>query len=384
MEKSVAVRTPGKRFAPLTQTTSMSPVTGIVPDVFTPREIANAAGVHVREARALFASGAVEVIGGRFVPQADAIRAVRILKGSDIVEVDRPLFRRPAGTRRSPGGALAASGALHLAALGCLVLLATMGVATAPEERDTTPVRLIFLATPGPGGGGGGGGLHQPAPPPKAEKKGTSPLRSPVPPPRPITTKPPDPKPQPTPPPVSIEPAPKPVEPPPPPPAPVPLPQVVAPVATAPADTRDKAGVLADSSSNADSHGPGTGSGAGTGQGTGIGEGTGSGIGPGSGGGTGGGPYRPGSGITPPAIVREVKPDYTEEARRRGIAGDVDLEIVVRADGNVGNVTLIHGLGSGLDQRAIDAVRQWRFSPARRFGTPVDVIVEVSVEFKLR
>lgn len=362
----------------------MSPVTPIVPDVFTPREIAKAAGVHVRDARALLASGTVDVIGGRFVPQADAVRAVRILKGRDVVEVDRPLFRRPPAARRSPGGALAASGALHLAALGCLVLLATMGVATAPEARDTTPVRLVFLATPGPGGGGGGGGLRQPAPPPKAEKKGTSPLRSPVPPPRPITARPPDPKPQPIPPPVAITPAPKPVEPPAPPPAPVPLPQVVAPVATVPADARDKAGVLADSPSNADSHGPGTGSGAGTGQGTGIGEGTGSGIGPGSGGGTGGGPYRPGSGITPPAIVREVKPDYTEEARRRGVAGDVDLEIVVRADGSVGSVTLIHGLGSGLDQRAIDAVRQWRFSPARRFGTPVDVIVEVSVEFKLR
>jgi periplasmic protein TonB len=361
----------------------MSSVTGIVPDVFTSREIADAAGVQVRDVQALLASGAIEAIDGRFVPQTDAVRAVRILHGGETVQADRPLFRRPPGTRRSPGGALAASGALHLAALGCLVLLATMGVATAPEERETTPVRLVFLATPGPGGGGGGGGLRQPAPPPKAEKKGTSPLRSPVPPPRPITSKPPDPKPQLTPP-VTIQPVPKPVEPPAPPPQPVPLPQVVAPVATAPADTRDRAGVLTDSSAESNSHGPGTGSGAGTGQGTGIGEGTGAGIGPGSGGGTGGGPYRPGSGITPPAIVREVKPDYTEEARRRGVEGDVELEIVVRADGGVGSVTLIHGLGSGLDQRAIDAVRQWRFSPARRFGTPVDVIVEVAVEFKLR
>jgi outer membrane biosynthesis protein TonB len=47
-------------------------------------------------------------------------------------------------------------------------------------------------------------------------------------------------------------------------------------------------------------------------------------------------------------------------------------------------VRLLRGLGGGLDQRAIDAVKQWRFSPARRFGTPVDVMVEVAVEFKLR
>jgi protein TonB len=79
-----------------------------------------------------------------------------------------------------------------------------------------------------------------------------------------------------------------------------------------------------------------------------------------------------------------VKPDYTDEARRRGIEGDVLIEIVVRRDGSVGNVRLLQGLGAGLDQRAMDAVRQWRFRPAERFGTPVDVMVEVAVEFKLR
>jgi protein TonB len=133
-----------------------------------------------------------------------------------------------------------------------------------------------------------------------------------------------------------------------------------------------------------ESHGPGNGNGAGTGQGIGLGEGQGSGVGPGSGGGTGGGPYRPGSGITPPSLLREVRPDYTEDGRRRNIEGDVVLEIVVRRDGTVGDVKLLQGLGAGLDQRAIDAVRQWRFSPARRLGAPVDVIVEVAVEFKLR
>jgi len=57
---------------------------------------------------------------------------------------------------------------------------------------------------------------------------------------------------------------------------------------------------------------------------------------------------------------------------------------VVRSDGSVGNVKLLSGLGAGLDGRAIDAVRQWRFNPAHRYGTPVDVIVEVAVEYKLR
>jgi TonB family protein len=79
-----------------------------------------------------------------------------------------------------------------------------------------------------------------------------------------------------------------------------------------------------------------------------------------------------------------VKPVYTEDGRRRGVEGDVVMEVVVRADGTIGNVRVLQGLGSGLDQRAIDAVRQWRFNPARRHGTPVDVMVEIAVEFRLR
>jgi protein TonB len=83
-------------------------------------------------------------------------------------------------------------------------------------------------------------------------------------------------------------------------------------------------------------------------------------------------------------VLREVKPVYTEDGRRRGVEGEVVLEVVVRSDGTVGTVRILQGLGSGLDQRATDAIRQWRFSPARRYGTPVDVLVEVAVEFRLR
>jgi TonB family protein len=142
--------------------------------------------------------------------------------------------------------------------------------------------------------------------------------------------------------------------------------------------------VLEQTKAETDSHGPGKGGGAGTGTGTGLGEGDGSGVGPGSGGGTGGGPYRPGSGIEAPRLLREVRADYTEEARQRGLSGDVVLEIIVRRDGSVGDVRILQGLGAGLNDRAVQAVRQWKFAPARRQGVPVDVIVEVAVEFKLR
>jgi protein TonB len=79
-----------------------------------------------------------------------------------------------------------------------------------------------------------------------------------------------------------------------------------------------------------------------------------------------------------------VKAIYTDEARRRGITGDVDLEIVVKRDGTVDDVRVLRGLDAGLDQRAMTAVREWRFAPAKRQGEPVDVVVEVSVEFMLR
>jgi TonB family protein len=158
----------------------------------------------------------------------------------------------------------------------------------------------------------------------------------------------------------------------------------VAPIITAPADPRTRIGVLEQTTAEADSHGPGKGGGAGTGSGTGLGSGDGSGVGPGSGGGTGGGPYRPGSGIEPPRLLREVKADYTEDARQRSISGEVVMEIVVRRDGSVGDVRILRGLGGGLNDRAVQAVRQWRFAPATRLGSPVDVIVEVGVEFRLR
>ena len=121
----------------------------------------------------------------------------------------------------------------------------------------------------------------------------------------------------------------------------------MAPVASVPADTRDRVGRRGRVARAQESHGPGSGGGVGTGQGTGTGEGEGPGLGPGSGGGTGGGPYRPGSGIEAPRLLREYKPDYTEEARQRGIEGDVVMEIVVRRDGSVGDVRVLQGLGVG-------------------------------------
>jgi TonB family protein len=361
-----------------------------LPDVYSAGEIARVAGVRPRDVVALAETGTIRPLtGSTYFSQAEAIIAVRSLTGG-AGAVEQPLFKPAAGLRREPAMPIALSGTLHAAMLALIAFVTSMGVATTQARavpEDLKNLRMVFLVSPGPGGGGGGGGLKQPKPPPPAQRKGVEKLHSPVPPVRrhpapPVQTV----AKQETPPP-RVEPPPviKPQEPP-----PVvktdAIQPVFAPVVPAKADPADRAGVPWHPSpaTESDSHGPGTGGGTGSGQGTGIGPGSGSGIGPGSGGGTGGGPYRPGTGITPPSILREVTPDYTDEGRRRAIQGDVVLEIVVRADGSVGSVKMLQGLGYGLDQRAIDAVRQWRFNPARRYGTPVDVIVEVAVEFKLR
>jgi TonB family protein len=344
-------------------------------EVYSPREIARATGVP--EADVLSALDAGHVLG--YVPHDEAVRLGRILTAHARVQATsapHPLFRfiESAGTERHPLVGLAVSGSMH-GAVALLVMVAGLTIAPrAATLKETDPrsdlMRLVFLSTPGPGGGGGGGGLMQKAPAPKAMREGTHRISSPVPlrrEPKPVEAvpKPPEPKPDP---PLKAE----------------QLPVVVAPIVTAPADARSRIGVLEETAAAAESHGPGKGGGAGTGDGAGLGSGTGNGVGPGSGGGTGGGPYRPGSGIQPPRLLREVKADYTEEARQRNVAGDVVLEIVVRQDGSVGDVRILQGLGGGLNERAVQAVRQWKFAPAQRLGSPVDVVVEVAVEFKLR
>lgn len=361
----------------------MPPSAPVRPEVFTVSEVARAAEVPLSDMRAL-----IDVSSRRrghhagYVSFEEAVRLVqRIRAGPAGRGPGRQLFEPLAAGERHRGVPMAASGALHVGALSMMILLAGLGVRSAPTEAmDPDPVRLVFLMTPGPGGGGGGGGLRQPAPPARAQLRGDRAPRSPVTVAKAAARHEPVVRDQ-TPPPVLPDPTP---DPPPPAARTEPTPPVTAPVVSVPSDPADRTGVLADSRSQARSHGPGSGGGTGTGQGTGSGEGNGAGLGDGSIAGYGGGPYRPGSGITPPGLQKEVKPIYSEEGRRRGVEGDVLLEVVVRADGTVGSVRVVRGLGAGLDDRAADAVRQWRFSPARRLGTPVDVLVEVAVEFRLR
>lgn len=365
---------------------------GSLPEVFTPDELAHAALVEPRAVSALLASGSLQFVPGtHFIAASDAVRVGRVLRerATSAAAAAQPagLFEeveREALGERRPALPAFVSTFVHATILATLLVLTAGAPESATVDVPREEARMVFVISPGPGGGGGGGGLRNPLPPAKVQRRGPQRPRVSVPAvtPKPVVTtarreEPPK----------ELTPVSPPVVPPPPverEPEPLPSKVLVAPVVAAAVDPRDREGTIEKGRAESESQGSGAGGGAGTGQGTGNGEGLGSGIGDGAGGGTGGGPYRPGSGIEPPRLLREVKADYTEDARRRGLQGDVVLEIVVRRDGSVGEVTVLQGLGAGLDQRAVAAVRQWRFDPARRRGTPVDVIVEVAVEFTLR
>jgi TonB family protein len=131
------------------------------------------------------------------------------------------------------------------------------------------------------------------------------------------------------------------------------------------------------------SNGPGSGGGIGTGSGGGIGSGSGGGLGPGSGGGVGGGAFAVGGDVTEPVPIYDPDPPYSEEARKAKYEGTVTLKITVDAQGAVRDVQVVKPLGLGLDEKAIETVRTWKFKPGRKNGTAVTVWALVEVTFHL-
>ena len=131
------------------------------------------------------------------------------------------------------------------------------------------------------------------------------------------------------------------------------------------------------------SNGTGYGGGIGSGNGGGVGSGEGPGFGPGHGGGTGGGAYRVGGGVSAPKAIYSPDPEYSEEARKVKHMGTVVLWLVVGPDGRPRDIKVLRTLGLGLDEKAIEAVKNWRFEPAKKDGKPVAVQINVEVNFHL-
>jgi len=265
-------------------------------------------------------------------------------------------------TPKRSANAFAVSFGIHCALFALAVWVAMHPSVTpiATHALDKLNDQIVWLDMPGPGGGGGGGGNESPEPVKKVELKGKEKITVPV-------EKPP-----------AIEkPKDKPPE--------DPLQNLTIPAQTLASADLAQAGAM-EGIPTSDSLGLGRGGGAGTGQGTGIGSGRGSGLGDGWGGGTGGGAYRPGNGVETPRLLREVKPQYTAQAMRAKIQGEVLLECIVQPDGSVGNIRVVRSLDAsfGLDQEAIKAARQWRFQPGTKQGQPVPVLVTIAIAFTLR
>ena len=244
-------------------------------------------------------------------------------------------------------GARVLSGTIvHIAAALTLLLLSQLVPdrfyeAVLPQRLSE---KLVFLAQPGPGGGGGGNRSLKPPPP--AQVKGPDPITV-------QTLTPPNPTVEP----VDIPPPPEPA--------------AIAAQAMAGANQATIGAPLGTGRDGTDSQGPGNG-----------GVGTDKGSNPG----IGGGPSGPGNGVLPPRLRRKVDPQYSAEAMRAKIQGLVVVSAVVQPDGSVADIRVIRSLDRsfGLDMKAIEAARQWRFFPATRQGEPVPYLVNIELEFNLR
>ena len=271
--------------------------------------------------------------------------------------------RRESFASRASPFALSAAG--HAVAILVLLAIFTAGrphsIVLAPASHETarlpTP-RIVFLPSRGSGGGGGGGGNRQAGPIRRAERVGHDRTTLPV-----VR---------------QLSATERLVD------LPAPAQQILLDARPLASGVVEQIGALEGGVSFGNSQGPGSGGGVGDGVGTGVGSGRGSGLGPGEGGRTGGGVYRPGGGVTLPTLLFQVKPSYTSEALLRKTQGSVVLEMIVRRDGYPTDLRVIRSLDqAGLDQQAIEAVRQWRFNPGRLHGTPVDVLVTVVLDFSI-
>lgn len=97
----------------------------------------------------------------------------------------------------------------------------------------------------------------------------------------------------------------------------------------------------------------------------------------------GDGPLFVGGDVTPPRAILKAPPQYTEEARKDRLQGVVIVQAIIDETGAVTDVKALKGLPLGLTEAAIEAIRQWRFEPARLDGKPVAVYYNLTINFRL-
>jgi TonB family protein len=267
----------------------------------------------------------------------------------------------PMAVKRSPASSML-SFLLHagvFAALVWFIIQARNHIAVTHKVEVTqivVPPYIPPVTAPAPQsmGGGGGGGLHQPV---EADKGHLPPVdKAPISPPELQVDHP------------KLAVAPK-----------VVMPQQV----KIPDNSMPNLGVPQSTQVVMKSQGSGSGSGFGVGGGGGIGAGNGGGIGSGTVGGYGGGVMTVGGGVTAPVVIHKVVPEFTDQARRVKYQGVASIGLIVDAQGNPEGVHVVHPLGMGLDQKAVEAVRQYKFKPAMFQGHPVPVQLVIEVDFHM-
>lgn len=263
--------------------------------------------------------------------------------------------------KRGPASSIV-SVTLHVLVIGLiawLVIEARLHPAVKPQVAKVTAVDVqpfVPIAPKGPAmGGGGGGGSHDiiQAPKGRLPKFADNPITPPM------VIKNEHPK-------LAVEPA-------------IKMPQNI----TLPTNNMPNLGDPRTSVVGPASNGTGSGAGMGTGDGGGIGSGSGNGYGPGSGGGYGGGTYQVGGGVSPPVVIFSVEPEFSDEARRAKYQGVSVVSLIVDAHGMPQRVRVIRKLGMGLDEKAVEAVQQYKFKPAMFQGHAVPVVINVEVNFRI-
>ncbi|MFZ0595084.1 MAG: energy transducer TonB [Bryobacteraceae bacterium] len=94
--------------------------------------------------------------------------------------------------------------------------------------------------------------------------------------------------------------------------------------------------------------------------------------------------YKIGGDVKAPHVVENIEPEYTKDAKARKIQGTVVLHLVISADGLPENIKVTRSLDPGLDEKAVEAVTQWRFAPATKNGEAVAVEATIEVNFRLK
>ncbi len=88
--------------------------------------------------------------------------------------------------------------------------------------------------------------------------------------------------------------------------------------------------------------------------------------------------------VTRPKLLNRIEPSYPDKVRKEKVSGQVIIQAVIEKDGTVGRASVVRPVHPELDAAALEALRQWRYEPARQNGKPVAVYMTVTIDFRVK